>query len=76
MLDRALADPAFVRGRLSLVESGAGGRAKEWAVAAFVWADLHLAWTTTADKASAVALENTVLVALRSHALWNRLRPR
>jgi hypothetical protein len=76
VLDRALADSSFVRSRLSLVESGTGGRAKDWAMAAFVWADIHLAWTITADKASARALEDTLLDALRAHELWNRLRPR
>jgi hypothetical protein len=76
VLDRALAEPAFVLSRLTLVEEGAGGRAKDWATAAMTWADVHLAWAVATNKAAAHALEQQLLDALRSHDLWNRQRPR
>ena len=75
-LDRALADPTFVRQRLHYIEQGLSERAKDWARAALAWTNVHVSWTVTEDKASAKALEERILIALDKHELWNRLRPR
>jgi hypothetical protein len=75
-LDRALAEPIFVRQRLAHLEQGHEERAKDWARAALAWANVHVCWAVTADKASAKALEDQVLRALEDQELWNRLRPR
>ena len=73
-MDRALADPGWLRERLAEVEAGEPLRAKAWGRAAFARAQLHLRWTTTPDKASAAALERLVLAALDDADLWNRRR--
>ena len=74
VMDRALADPVWLRDRLAEAESGEPLRAKAWGRAAFDRAQLHVRWTTTPDKRSAVALERQVLAALRDTDLWNRRR--
>ncbi len=74
-LDRALADPAFVRQRLELLESGTPERAKDWARAALVWADVHVCWTPRHTKAEAIAREARLPTLLDEHDLWNRARP-
>jgi hypothetical protein len=53
-------------------ESGEPLRAKAWGRAAFERAQLHVRWTTTPDRASAVALEHRVIAALGDTDLWNR----
>lgn len=73
-LDRALADPQFLQLRSDEVERGEPIRAKEWGREALAWAALSIRWATTADKASAVALERQVIGLLANSALWNRLR--
>jgi hypothetical protein len=75
-LDRALADPIFVRQRLHYLEQGRSERARDWARAALAWTNVHVSWTVTEDKISAKALEERILIALDEHDLWNRLRPR
>lgn len=40
--------------------------------APLIRADLHVCWSTTADKASAEALEDLCEAAFRVGALWNR----
>lgn len=74
ILDRALADPAWLRERLAEVEAGEPMRAKAWGQAALARADLHIRWAVTEDKASALDLERRCLDALAGDALWNRLR--
>lgn len=74
VFDRALADPTWLRARLAEVDAGEPRRAKEWGKAAIEWADVQVCWTTTPDRASALALELTVLRALHADPLWNRHR--
>lgn len=74
VFDRALADPTWLQARLAEVDAGEPRRAKEWGRAAIEWADVQVCWTTTPDRASAVALELTVLRTLRGDPLWNRHR--
>ncbi|MBE8519460.1 hypothetical protein ILP97_18445 [Amycolatopsis sp. H6(2020)] len=73
VFDRALADPAWLRNRLTEVEDGHAQRAARWGMLAFERADLHICWTVTPDGTAARSLEKRVLVGLRNHALWNRL---
>ena len=73
-MDRALADPVWLRERLADVEAGRPDRAKVWGQAALARAELHVRWATVSDRAGAVALEREVLTALRDQDLWNRLR--
>jgi hypothetical protein len=74
VFDRALADPDWLRARLAEVDAGEPRRAKEWGKAAIEWADVQVCWTTTHDRASALALELAALRTLRADPLWNRQR--
>lgn len=74
VFDRALADPAWLRNRLTEVEQGHAQRAARWGMLAFERADLHICWTVTSDGATARALEKRVLSACKTYALWNRLK--
>jgi hypothetical protein len=73
-MDRALADPAWLRERLHEVEQGHPRRAKAWGQAALTRANLHIRWTVTGDRTSARALERAVLRTLADVELWNRAR--
>jgi hypothetical protein len=73
-MDRALADPDWIRERLAEVERGEPMRAKEWGKAALLRAGLQVRWMTTADKATALVLERACLDALADAELWNCLR--
>jgi hypothetical protein len=73
-MDRALADPAWLRERLGEVEQGRPLRATAWAQAALARVDLRVRWTVTPDRPSALALERAVLDALDDVELWNRSR--
>ena len=73
-MDRALADPTWLRERLHEVEQGHPMRAKAWGQAALTRADLHIRWTATGDRSSALALEQAVLRTLADVQLWNRAR--
>lgn len=73
-LDRALADPTWLRERLAEVDAGEPQRAKMWGADAITHADLHLRWAQVPDRAAAVPLERQVLDALHQLPLWNRLR--
>ena len=42
VLDRALADPEWLRQRLTALEANGARRAKQWSVAAFARADLEV----------------------------------
>lgn len=74
IFDRALADPAWLGERLAEVEAGQPMRAKAWGRSAIARADLHIRWSVTPDKPSALALEWACLDALAGDPLWNRLR--
>ena len=71
-MDRALADPAWVRARLAELERGEPRRAKEWGRAALSRAGLQIRWTTVPSADAARALENRILAALADTGLWNR----
>lgn len=73
-MDRALADPEWIRERLADVEAGRPERAAAWGRLALRRANLHLRWATVPDRAEALALESAVLDAFRSADLWNRRR--
>lgn len=74
-MDRALADVEWLRDRMAQVEAGTvSWRTRDWATAAIYRADLHVRWATTSDGPGARRLERTVLDALVSVELWNRLR--
>ena len=71
-LDRALADPDWVEAQLRSLRTSGPQRAKEWAAAAISRLALEVSWATTADRATARALEDDVVALLRSHDIWNR----
>jgi excisionase family DNA binding protein len=73
-MDRALADPAWLRERLTEAEQGVPLRAKDLARAAVDRADLQMRWSSTADGPSASALEISVLRTFDGLPLWNRRR--
>jgi len=74
VLAPALADAAFVQGRLEQLLAGEPKRAAVWAQDALRWADLHIRWAITADRPAAVTLERAVLDASAASPLWNRAR--
>jgi hypothetical protein len=74
VLDRALADTAFVQQCLDELAGGKPRRAAVWAQKAFTWADLHVRWAVTDDRSAAAALERVVLDAVQTMPLWNRAR--
>lgn len=71
-LDRALADPDWVEAQLGCLRTSGPQRAKEWAAAAISRLALEVSWATTADRATARALEDDVVALLRIHDIWNR----
>ncbi|UUN30277.1 hypothetical protein [Streptomyces sp. FIT100] len=73
VLDRALADPAWLRERLAEVEGGRAMRATSWGKAALAWADIHVCWAVAESGEAAAALEKQVL-ALKTEQWWNRAR--
>lgn len=70
VLDRALADPEFLRECLERAEAGKPMRAKELSQLAMEWAGLEVRWTTAASKAGAEVLEHQLIAA--TQGLWNR----
>jgi hypothetical protein len=72
--DRALADPDWLRLRLSEAEAGTPARAKAWGRLALEWAAIEVSWSETADAVAARQLERAVLSALAELQLWNRRR--
>lgn len=73
-MDRALADPDWLRERLKAAESGKPERAATWGRLALTRANLHLRWAVRSGRAEALALESAVLQELRTTDLWNRRR--
>lgn len=67
-LDRALADPDWVRERL---EAGPE-RARRWAASAVRRLELDVSWAVCADRDEARWLESRVVELLRPHGLWMR----
>jgi hypothetical protein len=76
VLDRALADPDFVRTRLGYLIDTGPQRTVEWARAAIAWVQPHIKWTITASRSDALALEHRVEGALLEAGvqLWNQRR--
>jgi hypothetical protein len=72
VFDRALADENWIGARLAEVTGGRSRRAKSWGVQAFIWADLHLSWVTSENKASALSLERKIIESADHSVLWNR----
>lgn len=75
VLDRALADPTWLRQQVVDLEQVGARRAKQWGVAAFARADLDVRWTTTPDASAARALERCLIAEL-ADSLWNRTSAR
>ena len=73
-MDRALADPNWIRSRLLEVENGIEWRTRDWATAALERAQLRVRWATTETGLAARQLERIVLDAFESVELWNRAR--
>lgn len=73
-MDRALADPAWIRSRLVEVEHGVTRRTRAWAIAALERAQLRVRWATTDTGTAARQLERAVLDSLANVDLWNRAR--
>lgn len=74
-LDRALADPVWLRARLDSLHADGPARAKDWARDAIRYADLQVCWTVAPDAQTAKAWEHRILEELEDVALWNRARP-
>lgn len=74
-LDRALADPAWLANRLTMLLTEGSSRSKDWAVAALHRAQVELCWVAAPDAPTAREWETRVLVELEDVALWNRARP-
>ena len=74
VLDRALNEERFLTKRLVALTAGERLDAKGWAAVAMQEAGLWLCWATTADRATALALEKRVLTALHEQPLWNLRR--
>lgn len=73
-LERALHDADWLRGRMMDLEAGERRTVQGWSALAVQHARLDVCWSSTVTRDDAVALERTVLDALRDEALWNRLR--
>ena len=73
VLDRALADEAFVSAQLETLRTNGPMRAKEWAITAIAWLGPDVRWAVCEDKESALALETKVEEALGTFGLWNRV---
>ena len=73
-LDRALADPGFVRARLDHLEALGPERTLAWAVAAIHWLAPEVCWAVTPTGLAARELELAVIDVLRAEGadLWNR----
>ena len=71
VLDRALADPEWLRGELAQLQTSGASRAKQWGINALARANLEVRWTVTADASSARALERR-MVAGATNPLWNK----
>ncbi|MET7718900.1 hypothetical protein [Streptomyces sp. NPDC005407] len=72
-LDRALADPAWLRDRLAEAEKGHAMRATEWGKAALRRADLHVCWAVTDSSEAARRLERIICSSTQVQ-WWNRAR--
>lgn len=67
-LDRALADPDWLRGMLG----GPPSSARRWAAAAVRRLELDVSWAVCADREQARWLEGQVVGLIRAHGLWAR----
>ncbi|MCH0538376.1 hypothetical protein I3F58_02125 [Streptomyces sp. MUM 203J] len=73
VLDRALADPDWLRARLTEAEQGRPMRATDWGRTALERAGLYVCWSVTDDRPAARTLERAVL-SLDTVPWWNRAR--
>jgi hypothetical protein len=73
-LDRALADLAWMKARLTRLEAGEQWTTVDWAGAAVIRADLEVRWASTSSPKEAGDLEDAVLAAWTHEPLWNRKR--
>ncbi len=73
-LERALQDAGWLRERIEEVEAGTTRTVQQWSRLAVERAALSICWSTTTTTEEGAALERAVLDALKSEALWNRLR--
>ncbi len=73
-LDRALADPGWLRERLAEVKRGQPQTAKAWSRLALERVDLYMRWAETDSREKARRLEAACLARLSKIDLWNRLR--
>lgn len=69
-LDRALADPAWVRDRLG--DPPRTRPARSWAARAVRRLEPEVSWAVCADRDEARWLESRVVELLRPHGLWGR----
>ena len=69
-LDRALADPAWVRAQLTRVPPPR--RARQWAADAVEHVGPEVSWAACHERPDAAYLESQVLGLLRPHGLWSR----
>ena len=73
-LDRALADPEWMKDRLLEAESGRAFSSKELAKAAIQRAGLEVRWAAAPSGPHASALEIKVIESLAESELWNKHR--
>jgi len=76
VLDRALADPEWLKSRLDDLRDLGPARTRAWAVAAFERSPLDVSWAATGSGDQARDAERRVLIALTDVDLWNRARPK
>jgi len=73
--DRDLADPGWLRARLTEAEAGQPKRATQWGKLSFERADLLICWSVCVDEFAADLLERAIIDALQADdVLWNRRR--
>ncbi|WP_134742321.1 hypothetical protein [Nocardioides sp. 503] len=71
-LDRALADPDWVAGRLDDLRTHGPSRTRQWAAAAVAHAAPEVSWAVRPERADAKLLADQVELLLRPHGLWTR----
>ncbi|MBP8182348.1 MAG: hypothetical protein KAZ88_15355 [Acidimicrobiia bacterium] len=80
-LDKALADPDWLRWKTAKVEAGNPSRAKRWGRDALDLLDIYVCWAETSNAAEALILERKCLLELTDVGgdfdidLWNRQVP-
>lgn len=75
-LDRALADPDWLAGRLDDLNINGPRRTKDWAIAALARVPFDVCWSAAESAGHARDCEAGVLEELEDLDLWNRARPK